>query len=111
METKAITKTVRMSPLKARMVADNVRGMSYQVAIDMLSYMPNSSAAIILKTIKSAGANAKGIDPELQEGSLFVKKITVDEGVRLKRFRPRARGRASKISKKTSHVTVVLSDE
>ncbi|MBN2434707.1 MAG: 50S ribosomal protein L22 [Spirochaetes bacterium] len=111
METKAIAKTVRMSPMKARLVADNVRGMSFPVAVDMLSYMPNSSAAIILKTLKSAGANAKNIDPDLQEADLFVKKITIDEGVRLKRFRPRARGRASRIRKKTSHVTVVLSDE
>lgn len=111
METKAITKTVRMSPMKARMVADNVRGMSYQVAVDLLTYMPNSSAKIILKTLKSAGANAKDINPDAEGSELFVKKITIDEGVRLKRFRARARGRASRIRKKTSHVTVVLSDE
>lgn len=111
MEARAITKTVRMSPMKARMVADQIRGISFPEAVDILSFLPNKSAAVILKTLNSAGANARNINPEVSDSKLFVKKITVDQGVSLKRFKARARGRASRIHKKTSHVTVILSDE
>jgi large subunit ribosomal protein L22 len=83
----------------------------YPEAVDTLKMMPQKSATILLKTLNSAGANARVINPEVIDHDLFVKKVTIDEGVTLKRFRPRARGRASRIRKRTSHVTVVLSDE
>lgn len=111
MESKAITRTVRISPQKARLVANVIKGEEYPVAIEKLRAIPRKASKIILKTLKSAGANARNINAEVNEANLFVKKITIDEGFTLKRFRPRARGRASRIRKRTSHVTVVLSDE
>lgn len=111
MESRAVAKTVRLSPFKARMVADKIRGISFPEAVDTLKVLPNKSASVILKTLQSAGANARNIDADVVDEELFVKKITIDEGVTLKRFRPRARGRASRIRKRTSHVTVILSDE
>ncbi len=111
MESRAVAKTVRISPYKARMVADKIRGISFPEAVDTLKVLPNKSASIILKTLHSAGANARNENPDIVDNSLFVKKVTVDEGISLKRFRPRARGRASRIRKRTSHVTVILSDE
>ena len=111
MEAKAFTKTVRVSPFKARLVADKVRGVSYPEALDILRVLPQKSADIIFKTVSSAGANAKVINPQVNDSDLYVKKITVDESVIMKRFCARARGRASRIKKRTSHVTVILSDE
>ena len=111
MEAKAITKSVRISPRKARLVADVIKGEEYTVAVEALNALPNKGADIILKTLKSAGANATNINPEVNEKDLFVKKITVDEGFTLRRFRPRARGRVGRIRKRTSHITVILSDE
>jgi large subunit ribosomal protein L22 len=111
MEAKAITKTVRISPFKARSVAREIKGFSLPDAVDVLKIVPRKAAGIILKTLNSAGANAKFINPEVKENDLFIKKITVDDGITLKRFRPRARGRASKIRKRTSQVTIILSDE
>ncbi|MBN1500675.1 MAG: 50S ribosomal protein L22 [Spirochaetes bacterium] len=111
MEAKAITKTVRISPYKARLVADVIKGEGYSIAVEKLNALPKKASDIILKTLKSAGANARNVNPDVNERDLFVKKITVDEGFTLKRFRPRARGRAGRIRKRTSHVTIILSDE
>lgn len=111
MEAKAISKTVRVSPFKARSLAREIKGYSLPEAIDVLKAIPRKASGVILKTLYSAGANAKYINPEVKEDNLFVKQITIDEGITLKRFRPRARGRASRIRKRTSHVTIVLSDE
>lgn len=111
MESKAIAKTVRISPLKARLVANEVRGLSFPEAVDMLRAIPRKGAKLILKTLYSAGANAKVHKPEVIEKDLYIKKITIDDSIRLKRFQPRARGRGTRIVKRTSHITVVLSDE
>lgn len=111
MEVKAIAKTVRMSPRKVRLVADEVRGYEFPEAVDILNNMPKKAARIILKLTKSAMANAKGMNPELAEKDVFVKKIFVDAGPSLKRFMPKARGRADKILRRTSNITIVLSDE
>ncbi len=111
METKAISKTVRISPFKARIVASEIKGYSFPEAVDILKAIPRKASEIILKTLQSAGANAKYSNPELKEDNLFIKQITIDEGVTLKRFKARARGRANRIRKRTSHVTVVLSDD
>lgn len=111
MEAKAISKTVRISPRKARLVANVIKGEEYPVAIETLNALPKKGAELILKTLKSAGANALNINPQVNEKDLYVKKITIDEGFTLRRFRPRARGRVGRIRKRTSHITIVLSDE
>lgn len=109
MESSAKLSLARLSPRKTRLVADLVRGKGIQDALNTLAFLPNSSAQIIHKLLKSAVANAeqKGVN---DVDKLFVKTIYVDGGAVLKRFVPRAMGRASKIRKPTSHIAVVLSD-
>ncbi len=111
MEAHAISKYNRVSASKARLVANEIRGFSFPEAVDVLKAIPKKASVIILKTLYSAGANAKYQKPDLLEKDLFIKKIVVEEGPTMKRFRARARGRASKIKKRTSSVTVVLSNE
>jgi len=110
MEAIAVSKNNRISASKVRLVANEIRGYSLPEAIDVLKVMPQKGAKIILKTLYSAGANAKYKNPETIDNKLFISKIVVDEGPTLKRFKPRARGRASRIRKRTSHVTIVLSN-
>ncbi len=109
MESSAKLTLARLSPRKTRTVVDLVRGKAIQDALNTLKFLPNPSAQIILKLLKSAVANAeqKGLN---DVDRLFVKTIYVDGGSVLKRFVPRAMGRASKIRKPTSHISVVLSD-
>ncbi|MDD2499368.1 LSU ribosomal protein L22P [Trichlorobacter thiogenes] len=109
MESSAKLTLARLSPRKTRTVADLVRGKGIQQALNTLTFLPNPSAQILLKLLKSAVANAeqKGVN---DIDKLFVKTIFVDGGAVLKRFVPRAMGRASKIRKPTSHISVVLSD-
>ena len=111
MESSAFSKFNRISAFKSRLVANEIRGYPLPEAIDTLKSINKKAAYLILKTLYSAGANAKYMNPELIEDSLYIKKITVDEGPTLKRFRARARGRASRIRKRTSSITIVLSDE
>lgn len=111
MESIAFSKNNRVSASKARLVANEVRGFALPEAMDVLKAMPQKSAGLILKTLYSAGANAKYKDPSIIEENLYIKKICIDEGPTLKRFRPRARGRASRIRKRTSSILIVLSDE
>ena len=109
MEVSATTKYVRMSPLKARGVASAIRGLSVADALRITEFNAKKSALQIGKTLKSAAANAEA-NEGVSADQLFVKDAYVDGGPTLKRFRPRARGSASPIHKRTSHVTVVLSD-
>ena len=109
METKAVGKYIRISPQKARLVADTVRGMNADQAITTLKFMPKKGAKILRKVIESAVANATQ-DDQVDVDNLFIKKVTVDVGPSLKRIRPRAMGRATKIIKRTSHITVVLDE-
>ena len=111
MESLAYSKQNRISASKVRLIANEVGGLELPEAIDLLKSLPQKGAKLILKTLFSAGANAKFKNPDVLENSLYIKKITVDEGPTLKRFRPRARGRASRIRKRTSSITIVLSDE
>lgn len=109
MESSAKLTFARLSPRKTRLVVDLVRGKGIQDALNTLRFMPQPSAKIVSKLLQSAVANAE------QKGSsdvdkLFVKTIYVDGGSVLKRFVPRAMGRASKIRKPTSHIAVILSD-
>ncbi len=109
MEAKAVGKYIRISPQKARLVADVVRGKSAADAITMLRFMPKKGAEILQKIIESAVANAAQ-DGTAEIDNLYVKKIFVDGGPSLKRIRPRAQGRATGIIKRTSHITVVLDE-
>ncbi|HPX60469.1 MAG TPA: 50S ribosomal protein L22 [Deltaproteobacteria bacterium] len=109
MESSAKLTLVRLSPRKTRLVVDLVRGKGIQDALNTLRFLPQPSAKLIGKLLKSAVANAeqKGVS---DVDRLFVKSIFVDGGTVLKRFMPRAMGRASKIRKPTSHISVTLSD-
>lgn len=110
MEATAKLSFVRLSPQKARLVVDLVRGKGVQDALNILKFSPQRSAEIVAKLVRSAVANAE------QKGAgdvdrLFVKTIFVDQGPVLRRFMPKGRGSASRIRKPTSHITVVLGEQ
>jgi large subunit ribosomal protein L22 len=109
MEAVAKLKYVRLSPQKSRLVVDLVRGKGVQDALNILRFSPNKAASVVLKLVNSAIANAeqKGVADVDQ---LFVKEITVDGGPVLRRFLPRAQGRATRIRKPTSHIRVVVAE-
>jgi len=111
MEVKASCNDLRISPQKVRLVANEVRGYEFSEAVDLLKHIHKKSAKVLLKTVKSAAANAKVFNPDIAEADLYIKKIFVDAGPVWKRFMPRARGRADRILRRTSKLTVVLSDE
>ena len=109
MEANAKLKFIRISPQKARLVADQIRGMPVDDAIDLLKFSPKKAAELMKKVLESAIANA-----EHNEGAdideLRVHTVLVDEGPTLKRFRARARGRGNRILKRTSHISLTVSD-
>ncbi len=109
MEVKATAKTLRIPPRKARLVIDLIRGKNVEEAAAILKFTPNHAAASIAKVLKSAVANATH-NNGLDESKLFVKACFANEGVTLKRFMPRAKGNASAIHKRTSHITVVVAE-
>ena len=109
MEAKAHARYIRISPRKVEVVLDQVRGKSIDEALAILRYMPQKGARITEKLIQSAAANAEN-NHDLNPDALYVKASYVDEGPTMKRFRPRARGRADRIRKRTSHITVVLEE-
>jgi large subunit ribosomal protein L22 len=109
MEVKAVTKYIRISPRKTRLVADLVRGKNAVRSVGLLNNVNKKAAKEILKTLTSAISNAK--NQELKEESLWIKKIVIDGGPMYKRYMPRAMGRATMIRHTTSHITVLLSDE
>lgn len=109
MEVKATAKTVRVSPRKARIALDLIRGKDVKEAAAILKFTPNFSAKAASKVLKSAIANAVN-NHQLNEDKLFVKTCYADESVTLKRFMPRAKGSASAIHKRTSHITVVVAE-
>jgi len=108
MESTATLRFARVSAQKARLVADLVRGKDPEAAIKVLAFLPKKSAPILRKLIESALANAENRSLDIDR--LVVKTVTVDQGPSLRRFRPRAQGRATPILKKTSHITVVLGE-
>ena len=103
----AVARFVRATPQKVRRVADLVRGKSVDDALTALQFAPQAAAENVYKVIESAAANAVNNQGLVRE-KLVVTKLMVDEGPTLKRFRPRAQGRASRILKRTSHITVVV---
>ncbi len=109
MEAKAVEKFIRISPRKLRYVADAIRTKKVDDAVDLLTFTTKKAALIIRKAVQSAAANATE-NHKMNEDDLVVEKIFINEGPILKRFRPRARGRATRIRKRTSHLTVIVSD-
>ncbi len=105
--TRATVKYARVSPSKARAVLDLVRGKSVAEARDLLQFSDRGATEVVGKCLESAVANAENND-EIPGDELFVSACYADEGPTLKRWRPRARGRATRIDKKTSHITVIV---
>lgn len=113
MEASAKLMGVRISPQKAKLVVDLVRGKSVNEALNILAYANKFAAPVVAKLIKSAAANATNNNKgeKVDEAALYIKEIWVGPGRTLKRFMPRAKGSASRILKRTSHINVVVSDE
>lgn len=107
MEAKATAKYIRVSPRKARLVIDLIRGKKVREAEAILRFTPNKSAEAIAKVLKSAAANAEN-NLNLVRDELIVTKAYIDEGASLKRFKPRSHGRADRMVHRTSHITVVV---
>jgi len=110
MEVRSIYKYARISPFKAREVTREIQGLPVSAALDLLTFTPKKAAFLIGKTLKSAIANAEN-NANLKPDGLVVKEAIVGEGPTLKRIMARARGSASRIQKRTSHIRIVLSDE
>ncbi len=110
MEVRARLRFVRIGPRKARLVADLIRGKGSEEAMNILTFTKKAAAKILIKVLKSAVSNAtqkKTIDVD----RLYIKKITVDQGPTMKRYQPRALGRATTIRKRSSHITLVLDEK
>jgi large subunit ribosomal protein L22 len=110
MEASAVARYIRISPRKVRLIMDELRGRKVEEALNMLSFTPQKGGRILKKLINSAVANAQqnsGVDVD----KLFIYRMFADEGPTLKRFSPRAQGRATRILKRTSHLTVILNDK
>jgi len=108
-EVRAVSKYIRMSPSKIRRVLRQIQGKTYQEALLLLEFMPYTSCEPIIKVLRSAAANAKnnfGFD----ETKLVIKEAFADQGPVMKRFRPRAQGRAYRILKATSHITIIVTN-
>jgi large subunit ribosomal protein L22 len=110
MEVRSIYKYARISPFKVREVTREIQGLPVSAALDLLAFTPKKAAFLIGKTLKSAIANAEN-NANLKPDGLVVKEAIVGEGPTLKRIMARARGSASRIQKRTSHIRIVLSDE
>jgi large subunit ribosomal protein L22 len=106
-EARATARFVRITPMKARRVIDLVRGMPVADALTTLKFAPQAASEDVYKVVASAAANAEN-NQRLDRSLLWVSEAWVDEGPTLKRFRPRAQGRAYRIRKRTSHITVVV---
>ena len=109
MEAKAVAKFLRVSPRKTRLVAENIRGKSVEEALNTLKFTPKKSARFLSKVLYSAVANAEQL-PGVDVDSLVVDTVLVNEGPTWKRIMPRAMGRAYRINKRTSHITIVVKE-
>jgi large subunit ribosomal protein L22 len=110
MEVKAKARHIRMSPRKVRLVVDSIRGLLADDALAQLKHMNKLAATPVLKLLESAIANATN-NFGLEAGGLYVKAITADQGPTLKRWKPRAMGRATPIRKRTTHISIVLDEK
>ncbi len=109
MEVKAKAKHIRMSPRKVRLVVDLVRGKRTKEALDQLNFLPKKASVPVVKLVESAISNAVN-NYDLKKDNLYIKEIRVDEGRTLRRWIPRAHGRATPIRKRTSHIDLVLGE-
>lgn len=110
MEAKAISKYVRISPRKAKLVVNLVRGKDTNEALALLKFTPKKGAEIIEKVVQSAVANAEN-NLDLDKDNLYISEIYANEGPKMKRHRPRAQGRAFPIIKRTCHISVVVKEK
>ena len=108
METKASIKHLQMSPRKVRLVANEVRGFSFPEASDTLRFMPKKAAEPLLKLLNSARSNIGQINQDIQDEDLYIKKLCVDCGPTLKRFRAQSKGRGASRLRRSSKITLVL---
>ena len=109
MEVRAIAKYIQVSPRKVRLLTREIEGKKVEEALNVLTFASQKGAPILRKLINSAVANA-GQYPDINVDNLFIKQIVANEGPTLKRFRPRAMGRATRIRKRTSHLTITLDE-
>ena len=110
MQVSATTKRLRISPQKVRLIVDQVRGKPVGDALDILSFSPQKAAGLVRKVVESAIANAENNEgADIDE--LKISQVFVNAGLTMKRIKPRAKGRADRILKRTSHITVTVTDE
>jgi len=110
MEARAVARHIRISPRKARQVIDLIRGKDVEEALAILQLVPKGGSPIVEKVVRSAVANAEN-NYDMDVDSLYVAECYVDQGPTMKRIRPRARGMANRIRKRTSHITVILREK
>jgi large subunit ribosomal protein L22 len=110
MEARAVARHLRISSQKVRKIVGSIKGKPVETALNSLKFMPQKSAGLVKKVLQSAIANADE-NANLDVDSLIVSNILVDQGPTLKRFRARARGRGSRILKRTSHITVIVAEK
>lgn len=110
MEAKAVAKFIRVSPRKTRIVAENIKGKGVEDALNILRFTPKKPAQILSKVLYSAISNAEQM-PGVDVDSLIVDSVVVNEGPTWKRIQPRAMGRAYRIRKRTSHITIVVKEQ
>jgi len=109
-QTRAVAKYIRIAPRKVRLVVDLIRGKRTAEALAILKFTPRGASPVVEKVLRSAIANAEN-NHNMNPDNLYVKEIFVDAGPTLKRFHPRAQGRAYSIMKRTSHITVVVAEK
>jgi len=110
MQVKAVARYVRVSPQKVRKIIGAVKGKPVETGLNALKFMPQKAAGIVEKVVRSAVANSDQ-HPDIDIDSLLISNVIVDQGPTAKRFRARARGRGARILKKTSHITVILTED
>jgi large subunit ribosomal protein L22 len=109
MEVRASAQRVRISPRKARLVVDMVRGMKVNDAIEVMKFLPNKAAVDVEKLLRSVAANAEN-NYDLDPDDLWIKSIYADDAPQMRRFKPKARGRVGKIIRRSTHITVVAEE-
>jgi large subunit ribosomal protein L22 len=110
MEVRAVSKYVRISPHKVRKLVDDIKGQPVESGLQKLKFMPQKAASILEKIIRSAVANADA-NADVDIDLLVIRNITADQGPTLKRWKARARGRGTRVLKRTSHITVILAED
>jgi large subunit ribosomal protein L22 len=110
MEVRAVSKYVRISPNKVRKLVDDIKGQPVESGLQKLKFMPQKAASILEKIIRSAVANADA-NADVDIDLLVIRNITADQGPTLKRWKARARGRGTRVLKRTSHITVILAED